>query len=103
MLREAASAAKPASGAPAGAGAPMTPPAPLPIPAVPIPRAPSFAFGAQGAHPPAGAAPVAAAPQPPTPPPPQSKLQAYLPVLLIINAFVLAVLILLVLFALRHH
>jgi hypothetical protein len=90
----------------------MAPPAPLPLPAVPIPRAPSFAFGAQGAHPhAAGAAPIAAAPQPPAPapppptvaPPPQGKLQTYLPVLLVINAFMLAVLILLVLFALRHR
>jgi hypothetical protein len=43
---------------------------------------------------------------PPSPTPasvPQSNLQAYLPLLLIINAFALAVLIVLVIFALRRH
>jgi hypothetical protein len=35
--------------------------------------------------------------------PPQSKLQAYLPLLLIVNACALAVLIVLVVIALRRH
>ncbi|MGI8773226.1 MAG: hypothetical protein ACR2JE_17525 [Acidobacteriaceae bacterium] len=94
MREEAANAPKPAR------PTAERPPAPPPVPPPSIPRPPSFAFGA----PPAGAAPTPAAPQVPMPAPPsQSKLQAYLPVLLVINAFVLAVLILLVLFALRHH
>jgi hypothetical protein len=56
-----------------------------------------------------GQQPAVAAPTPPVPPNPapvavpQGKLQAYLPLLLILNAFVLAVLILLVIFALRRH
>jgi len=44
--------------------------------------------------------------QPPVPAPPQappSKLQQYLPLILIVNAFVLIVVILIVIFALRHH
>jgi hypothetical protein len=71
---------------------------PRPPQGAPIPRAASF-----------GQAPAAPAPTPPVPPSPtpasvpQSNLQAYLPLLLIINAFALAVLIVLVIFALRRH
>jgi hypothetical protein len=68
---------------------------PGPPQGVPIPRAASF-----------GQPSAAAAPTPPSPAPtsvPQSKLQAYLPLLLIVNAFALAVLIVLVIFALRRH
>jgi hypothetical protein len=83
--------------------APIPPVAALPgmprLPQTPaMPRA--MAFGQQ---------PAAAAPTPPALPNPgpvavpQSKLQAYLPLLLILNAFALAVLILLVIFALRRH
>jgi hypothetical protein len=79
----------------------VSPPAAIPgMPRLPqgVPRATSF-----------GQPPAAAAPTPPVPPSPaptsvpQSKLQAYLPLLLIINAFALAVLIVLVIFALRRH
>jgi hypothetical protein len=65
---------------------------------MPIPHSPSF-----------GQQPAAGAPTPPVLPSPapsvglQGRLQAYLPVLLVVNAFVLAVLIVLVIFALRHH
>lgn len=82
---------------------PVPPPAP-PAQAAPIPRSPSFAFGGQAAPPAGGATPIPAPPQAPPPAAPaQGKLHAYLPMLLVINAFLLAVLILLVVFALRHH
>jgi hypothetical protein len=71
-------------------------PRPLETPA--IPRA--AAFG-QPSAPAVPSPPVLPSPAPLSTP--QSKLQAYLPLLLILNAFVLAVLIVLVVFALRRH
>lgn len=88
----------PAKGvAPAPVGAPM-PAMPRPLETPAIPRA--AAFG-QPSAPAAPSPPVLPSPAPLSTP--QSKLQAYLPLLLILNAFVLAVLIVLVVFALRRH
>jgi hypothetical protein len=78
-------------------------PAVFPVPAVPLPVAPAFA---------APAAPAIAVPKPQTPPipapqvvasadPPQSKLQQMMPMLLVLNAFLLVVLIVLVVFLLK--
>jgi len=56
--------------------------------------------------PPVSTPPVAAVPQPPAikvPVPPKGKLQEYLPILLILNAFLMLVVIFLVIFALRSH
>jgi hypothetical protein len=82
-------------GASAFPSAPTTA-APRPLQAMPILRTPSF-----------GQPAAADAPTPPAHPAPsigsQGRLQAYLPLLLIVNAFALAVLIVLVVFALRHH
>jgi hypothetical protein len=89
-----ASAAK--GGASASAGGPW-PPMAQPLQAPSPPRAPSFGQ-ISGAPPPA---PVLASPASASAP--KSKLQAYLPLLLVINAFALAVLIVLILFALRRH
>jgi hypothetical protein len=97
----------PASG-PAGQSGPgekVAAPAPavLPIPAVPLPVAPAFS---------APAVPAVAVPKLQTPPipapqvvasadPPQSKLQQMMPMLLVLNAFLLVVLIVLVVFLLK--
>jgi hypothetical protein len=75
-------------------------PAPVfPVPAAPVPPAPSFAAPAV----PAVAMPKAQAPPVPTPKAvaPQSKLQQMLPILLVLNAFLLVVLIVLVVFVLK--
>ncbi len=97
---EAAKAAKPGADAlPAQEGLSASPAAAMPRMSQPlaptIPRA--GAFG----QPPAAAAPTPVPPAPASPP--QSKLQAYLPLLLIVNACALAVLIVLVVIALRRH
>ncbi len=90
----------------------------VPVPAVPAPQAPAPptpAFAAPQAPPPP--APAFAAPpvpalavppaQPPKPapsaPPKQSKLQQMLPMLLVLNAFLVVVLILLLVFALKSR
>jgi hypothetical protein len=75
-------------------------PAPVfPVPAAPLPPAPSFAA-------PAVAMPKAQAPPVPAPKavePPQSKLQQMMPMLLVLNAFLLVVLIVLVVFLLKSR
>ena len=84
------------------APAPQVFPASIP-PAAPLPPAPAFA----APQAPAIAVPKAQAPpaQPPkvaaSAPPPQSKFQQMLPMLLVLNAFLLVVLIVLVVFALK--
>jgi hypothetical protein len=76
-------------------------PAVYPLPAAPLPPAPAFA---------APAIPAIAVPKPQTPPipapsanPPQSKLQQMMPMLLVLNAFLLVVLIVLVVFLLKSR
>jgi hypothetical protein len=98
-----------ASGA-AGKGGPaekvaVPAPAVFPVPAAPLPPAPAFTAPAA----PAIAAPKLQAPPIPAPPvvasadPPQSKLQQMMPMLLVLNAFLLVVLILLVVFLLKSR
>ena len=66
------------------------PPAAAPVPAMPHFQPPAFQF------PPA--------PAPPAPPPPApSKLQQYLPLILVLNIFVLLVIVVILVFVLRHH
>jgi hypothetical protein len=97
-----------ASGA-AGKGGPaekvaVPAPAVFPVPAAPLP-APAFAAPAA----PAVAGPKLQAPPIPAPPvvasadPPQSKLQQMMPMLLVLNAFLLVVLIVLVVFLLKSR
>ena len=106
------------SGAPASApiaqSAPaekVAAPAPVVLPVPPIPAAPVFAAPAVPAVA-APAVPAIAVPRPQTPPipapqaapsagPPQSKLQQMMPMLLVLNAFLLVVLIVLVVFLLK--
>jgi hypothetical protein len=94
--------------APAGQSSPaekvaMPAPPVIPIPAVPLPVAPAFAAPAV----PAMAMPRAQAPPMPAPKaaasadPPQSKLQQMMPMLLVLNAFLLVILIVLVVFLLK--
>jgi hypothetical protein len=98
-----------ASGA-AGKGGPVEKgavpaPAVFPVPAAPLPAAPAFSAPAA----PAIAVPKLQAPPIPAPPvvasadPPQSKLQQMMPMLLVLNAFLLVVLILLVVFLLKSR
>ena len=86
-------------------------PAPAVFPVVPIPAAPAFAAPAAPAIA-APAVPAVAVPKLQTPPipapkavasadPPQSKLQQMMPMLLVLNAFLLVVLIVLVVFLLK--
>jgi hypothetical protein len=96
---EAARGAKPVADAPPPKGSapapPMAPMGGMPQPLkAPIQRAALF-----------GQPPAAPAPPPPAVPSPApvSRLQSYLPLLLIVNAFALAVLILLVILALHRH
>jgi hypothetical protein len=86
--------------------APQIPAAPAPAFALPpIPAAPAPAFAAPQL--PAIAVPQAPPPQPPkvaaSAPPPKSKLQQMLPMLLVLNAFLVVVLIVLLVFALRSR
>ena len=85
-------------------------PAVFPFPAAPLPVAPAFAAPAA----PAVAVPAVAVPQlqtPPIPAPPvvasadspQSKLQQMMPMLLVLNAFLLVILIVLVVFLLKSR
>lgn len=99
---EAAKAAKPGANAlPAKEGLPASPAAAMPR--MPQPLAPSIPRAGSFGQPPAAAAPTPVL-RPPAPAIlPQSKLQAYLPLLLIVNACALAVLIVLVVIALRRH
>ena len=87
---------------PAFPAAPQVPVAPVPAFAAPqIPVAPAPAF----APPPVPALAVPPAPPPkaaPSTPPQQSKLQQMLPMLLVLNAFLVVVLILLLVFALKR-
>jgi hypothetical protein len=80
-------------------------PAIFPLPAAPLPPAPAFA---------APAIPAIAVPKPQAPPipapqlaasadPPQSKLQQMMPMLLVLNAFLLVILIVLVVFLLKSR
>ena len=79
----------------AGVSAPPVAPA---VPAAPaIPVAPAIKVQAPAIEPPKPAAPKLS---PPAVPPPQSKLQQMLPILLVLNAFLLVVLILVVVFVL---
>jgi hypothetical protein len=97
---EAAQGTKPAGdAAPANRGF-FAPPAAA-MPGMPQPLAPSIPRAGSFGQPPAAAAPAPVLPAPASPP--QSKLQAYLPLLLIVNACALAVLIVLVVIALRRH
>jgi hypothetical protein len=99
---EAAQGTKPGADAlPAQGGLSASPAAAMPR--MPQPLAPSISRAGSFGQPPAGATPT---PVPPTSVPAsvsQSKLQAYLPLLLIVNACALAVLIVLVVIALRRH
>jgi hypothetical protein len=92
-------------GGPAEKVAVQAPAVVVPIPAVPFPPAPAVA---------APAAPAIAVPKLQTPPipapqvvasadPPQSKLQQMMPMLLVLNAFLLVVLIVLVVFLLKSR
>ncbi len=80
----------------------------FPVPAAPLPAAPVFAAPAAPVAP-AIAVPKPQAPPLPAPPaapsagPPQSKLQQMMPMLLVLNAFLLVVLILLVVFLLKSR
>jgi hypothetical protein len=80
-------------------------PAVFPVPAAPLPPAPAFAAPAV----PAVAVPKLQSPPIPAPPvvasanPPQSKLQQMMPMLLVLNAFLLVVLIVLVVFLLKSR
>ena len=75
----------------------------------PMPQQPVFAPPQRPAMPPTPAfqAPTFAPPQPPAAPAPApaqgSKFQEYLPILIVINIFVLLVVVLIVIFVLRHH
>jgi hypothetical protein len=98
-----------AAGSPASAGKVAVPaPAVFPVPVAPIPAAPVFAAPAAPAAP-AIAVPKLQTPPIPAPPvapsadPPQSKLQQMMPMLLVLNAFLLVVLILLVVFLLKSR
>ncbi len=75
----------------------------VPLPAVPLPPAPAFAAPAIPAIavPKPQAPPIPAPPVVPSPGPPQSKLQQMMPMLLVLNAFLLVVLIVLVVFLLK--
>jgi hypothetical protein len=99
---EAAQGTKPGADAlPAQGGLSASPAAAMPR--MPQPLAPSIPRAGSFGQPPAAATPT---PVPPTSVPAsvsQSKLQAYLPLLLIVNACALAVLIVLVVIALRRH
>jgi hypothetical protein len=103
----------PSGGQPAGAGQPgismprMQMPQPPAFPKMPpgAPPVPSMQAGG-GAAPqmPHFQPPPFAFPPAPAPPVPQpGKLQQYLPLILVVNVFVLIVVILIVVFALRHH
>jgi hypothetical protein len=98
------------SGAPAPQGSPaekvaVAAPAVFPIPAAPLPVAPAFSAPAV----PAVAVPKLQTPPIPAPPvvasadPPQSKLQQMMPMLLVLNAFLLVILIVLVVFLLKSR
>jgi hypothetical protein len=93
---------------------PSVPPSQPSFPAVP--QKPAFpAYPAPSAQPPRPAMPSTPAfqvptppafpaPQPPAPaPPPASKLQQYLPLLVVVNIFVLLIVVLIVIFVLRRH
>ncbi len=91
----------PAPAAPAFAAPPMPPmpkPAPPPVPAPPKmappppPAAPAFASPAM---------PKLAPPPPPAPAPPKSKLEAMVPVLLVINTFLLLVILVVLIFLIK--
>jgi hypothetical protein len=117
MLRE-AQGQNPVPGSPpvmppaqSGGGQPgfQMPPSPafpkLPTAAPPLPQMHAGGGAApQMPHlqPPPFAFPPAPAP-PAAQPPAQSKLQQYLPLILVVNVFVLIVVILIVIFVLRHH
>jgi hypothetical protein len=81
------------------------PPAPAPalfaIPAAPLAPAPAIAAPAIPAPPKLQAPPIPAPPAAPSANPPQSKLQQMMPMLLVLNAFLLVVLIVLVVFLLK--
>ena len=109
-----------------GGGPPVLPPqqpaaARPAMPPMQFPQAPAFPAAPPMPHIPAAApqaaAPPAAlphfqapafqfppAPAPPAPPPPApSKLQQYLPLILVLNIFVLLVIVVILIFVLRHH
>jgi hypothetical protein len=81
-------------------------PAVIPVPAAPVPVVPAFSAPAVPAVP---VVPKLQAPPIPAPPvvasadPPQSKLQQMMPMLLVLNAFLLVVLIVLVVFLLKSR
>lgn len=98
-----------------GQGAPPMPPAAAPVsapggesmagrPAFPA-AMPPIPSAAPHIAPPAFAFPPAATPQPAPPPaaPPQTSLQKYLPLILLVNVFLLLVIVLILVFVLRHH
>jgi hypothetical protein len=93
---------------PAAAPPQSQPPAAAAYPQMaPLPQQPVFAPPQRPAMPPTPAfqAPTFAPPQPPAAPAPTqgSKFQEYLPILIVINIFVLLVVVLIVIFVLRHH
>jgi hypothetical protein len=71
------------------------------VPAAPLPPAPAIAAPAIPAPPKLQAPPIPAPPAAPGANPPQSKLQQMMPMLLVLNAFLLVVLIVLVVFLLK--
>jgi hypothetical protein len=99
---EAAQGTKPPADAPPAKRGSFAPPAAA-MPGMPQPLAPSIPRAGSFGQPPAAAAPTPVLPTPAPASLSQSKLQAYLPLLLIVNACVLAVLIVLVVIALRRH
>jgi hypothetical protein len=78
-------------------------PAVFPVPAAPLPVAPAVSAPAAPAVPKLQAPPIPAPPVVPSADPPQSKLQQMMPMLLVLNAFLLVVLILLVVFLLKSR
>jgi hypothetical protein len=75
----------------------------FPIPAAPLPVAPAVSAPAVPAIPTLQAPPIPAPPTVASADPPQSKLQQMMPMLLVLNAFLLVVLIVLVVFLLKSR
>jgi hypothetical protein len=103
----AARAGEPAPPSPAFAAAPLPKLQPPPMAAPRMPAAPALP-PVQVAPPPAPAIPVAAVPIPPKPPvpaapppAPKGKLEAMVPILLLINTFLLMVLLVVVVFLIK--
>jgi hypothetical protein len=94
-----------ASGAQGGSAEKVGAPAPavVPFPVAPLPAAPAVAAPAVHVVPRLQAPPIPAPPPAPSADPPQSKLQQMMPMLLVLNAFLLVVLILLVVFLLKSR